>query len=391
MQTAQSMRNAKGDWTGLTPDLRGPADLVLVFGAPALMRDGSLHGEIQKRYPGAHIAGASTAGEISGRGVSDDTIVVTAVKFDGTRVKVVSEKVENAQGSFDAATRIAQKLNAPDLAHVLVFADGTNVNGTEVVRGLRNELPRKVATTGGLAGDGPRFEQTYVADDEGIATKRLVCVGLYGERIRAGYGSLGGWDPTGHARTLTKSEGNVLLEIDGRPALEVYKEVLGEHASGLPASGLLHPLLVQTPEADFVRTLVGVDAKRNSLTFAGDVPTGRRAYFMRANFDRLIQGAQGAASDSVAASVHQADLAILVSCVGRKLVLKERTQDEIDAVRKVVGKDAVLTGFYSYGEICPAAPGANCTLHNQTMTVTTLTELESSASAAAQSRAALQE
>jgi hypothetical protein len=60
--------------------------------------------------------------------------------------------------------------------------------------------------------------------------------------------------------------------------------------------------------------------------------------------------------------------------VGRRLVLRQRIEEEVEAVREVLGGAPVMTGFYSYGEISPLNPSARCALHNQTMTVTTLTE-----------------
>jgi len=108
------------------------------------------------------------------------------------------------------------------------------------------------------------------------------------------------------------------------------------------------------------------------MTFAGDMPEGQFGRLMKANFDRLVDGAHGAASAALAGA--KADLAILISCVGRKMVLKQRTEEEVEAVREVLGETTALTGFYSYGEICPVAPGASCELHNQTMTITTFSE-----------------
>ena len=111
------------------------------------------------------------------------------------------------------------------------------------------------------------------------------------------------------------------------------------------------------------------------MTFAGDVPTGCYARFMKANFDRLIDGAVGAARTSYeAVGSASPDLALLVSCVGRKLVLAQRVEEEVEGVRDVLGERTVLAGFYSYGEISPFTPHARCELHNQTMTITTLSE-----------------
>jgi hypothetical protein len=205
----------------------------------------------------------------------------------------------------------------------------------------------------------------------------VVACGLYGPAIRVGYASLGGWDPFGPERLITRSAGNVLYELDGRSALELYKQYLGEHAADLPASGLLFPLSLRT-SADatpVVRTILGVNEEDQSMTFAGDMPANAYARLMKANFDRLIDGAAGAARVSQhALGGGDPELALLISCVGRKMVLQQRVEEEVEGVRDVVGPRTVLTGFYSYGEISPFTPSARCELHNQTMTITTLSE-----------------
>jgi len=192
-----------------------------------------------------------------------------------------------------------------------------------------------------------------------------------------GFGSLGGWDAFGPERLITRSKENVLYELDGRSALDLYKNYLGDHARNLPSSALLFPLSVRAREKDapVVRTVLAIDETDQSMTFAGDVPVGAYARFMKANFDRLIDGALGAARSShQALGEGTAELAVLISCVGRKLVLKQRIEEEVEAVREVLGPDTVLTGFYSYGELSPFTPDARCELHNQTMTITTLSE-----------------
>ena len=261
--------------------------------------------------------------------------------------------------------------------HVLVISDGLKVNGTELVRGLVKHLPPGVAVTGGLAGDGARFEQTLVCLDGLPEAETIAVIGFYSSRLHVGYGSLGGWDPFGPERLITRAKGNVLYALDGQSALALYKQYLGEHAADLPASGLLFPLSLRTKDRKsvVVRTILAVSEAEQSLTFAGDVPEGAYARLMKANFERLIDGAIGAAQTSYEAiGAHSPDLAILISCVGRKLLLKQRTEDEVEGVRDILGEHTTMTGFYSYGEICPAAPLGNCELHNQTMTITTFAE-----------------
>jgi hypothetical protein len=261
--------------------------------------------------------------------------------------------------------------------HVFVLSDGLKVNGSDLVNGLSRHLPGNVSITGGLSGDGECFKETLVLWDEPPEVGTVAALGFYGTNLKVGYGSLGGWDPFGPERLITRSRDNVLYELDGKSALDLYKQYLGEHAKDLPATGLLFPLSLraQMGETAVVRTILSINEEEKSMTFAGDVPQGAYARLMKANFDRLIDGSVGAAKTCYEAIGCQSpDLAILISCVGRKLVLKQRVEEEIEGVRDVLGDRTVLTGFYSYGEISPFSVSGKCELHNQTMTITTLSE-----------------
>lgn len=358
--------------------------LILVFGSTALLSDSSHFLAIRSAFPGGLIVGCSTAGEIHGTHVSDDTLVVTVVNFEHTRLHLSQAHIADASQSFAVGLSLAQSLPTDELVHVLVFSDGLNVNGTALVRGMRDGLPPNVEVTGGLSADGASFQKTLVCANAVPAPSQVAVVGLYGPHIKVGYGSLGGWDPFGPERKITRSQGNVLFDLDRKPALELYKRYLGEHAAGLPATGLLFPLALRYPETDggtngayssVVRTILSIDEAHNSMTFAGDMPEGGYVRLMKANFERLIDGASGAAKISAKPlQDRSAQLALLISCVGRKLVLKQRVEEEVEGVRDVLGGRAVFTGFYSYGEISPHMAGDACELHNQTMTITTFFE-----------------
>ena len=387
METEQRCWTRAGGWR---PASAGPvarsAQLVLVFGATAVLQDRQVIESIRKFYPAAHILGCSTAGEICGAQVSDDSLVATAIHFEHTHVRTAQVSLDANFGSQAAGEFLAQLLphsvgaeaggTEEKLAHVLVLSDGLSVNGSSLVRGLIKHLPKGVAITGGLAGDGARFGETLVFRGDIPDKGAIAAVGLYGSRLKVGFGSLGGWDPFGPERLVTRSEGNVLYELDGRPALGLYKQYLGEHAKGLPATGLLFPLSVRvTPnETPLVRTILAVDEQQQSVTFAGDVCEGAHARLAKATIDRLVDGAVGAARASCPASSVAPELAILISCVGRKLVLKQRVEEEVEGVRSILGEQAAMTGFYSYGEIAPFSLGERSELHNQTMTVTTFAE-----------------
>jgi len=366
--------------TGWVADLQQiPADtaqLVLLFGDTLVLSDVSLLHQIRSRFPAALVVGCSTAGEICGTEVCSDSLVLTAVSFAATRVRGAVIRLGEAEGSEQAGARLAQGIEKDGLVHVLVLSDGLRVNGTDLVRGLVRHLPPQVSVTGGLAGDGDRFKNTCVVWNGEVINGAIAAVGFYGDSLEIGYGSLGGWDPFGPERLITRSRGNVLYELDGQSALELYRKYLGEHASGLPATGLLFPLSLRSDIDDtpVVRTILAINEEEQSMTFAGDMPEGTYARLMKANFDRLIDGAVGAAERSTKGLHSAPDLALLISCVGRRMILKQRTEEEVEGVRDVVGKKAVLTGFYSYGELSPFAPGEPCALHNQTMTVTTFAE-----------------
>lgn len=378
MKVEQAKWNAVKGWEPkFAPQIGESAQLVLLFGSTSIMKEQQLFEDIKKAYPRAYLFGCSTSGEICGTQVQDDSLVMTAVHFEATSLKGACVDIGDTGDSFKAGRELAGRFEPDGLRHVFVLSDGLNINGTELVKGMTDAFPTKeIIITGGLSGDGDRFQETYVVWDGTSRKKTVAAIGFYGDSLKTGYGSLGGWDPFGPERLVTKSKANVLYELDRRPCLELYKKYLGDHAAGLPATGLLFPLSLRTYDGEerIVRSILGINEEEQSMTFAGDLPEGSYARLMKANLDRLVDGAIGAAKISWPNQGSSPDLAILVSCVGRRLVLKQRIEEETEGVHDALGVDAFMTGFYSYGEISPFKPGAPCALHNQTMTVTTFAE-----------------
>ncbi len=350
--------------------------LALVFGNVEMMEKPELRDSLKKLAPAnCTLIGCSTAGEISNKGVSDHSLVLTAVNFESTNVQVARTKVPAMEKSAEAGADLARKLKQPELKAVIVFSKGLEINGSALVKGLQQELGPDVLITGGLAGDDVRFQKTLTLVNGEACGDEVVAIGLSGASTRVLSGTNGGWQPFGPVRRVTRAEGNVLFELDNRPALSIYKEYLGEHAKNLPASALLFPLAILKNDRDssgLIRTILGVDEKQQSLTFAGDIPNNGIVRLMYAPDDAIIDGARGAAENIFAPA--SGGLAILISCVGRKLVLGQDVDEEVEAVREVLGEGATFTGFYSYGEICPEEKGGACHLHNQTMTITYISE-----------------
>jgi hypothetical protein len=370
-----TFRYADGAWSEPFPELDSDRTLVVAFAAPAYAERADVLAELAAAFPRSVLLGCSTSGEIQQARVHDDSVAVAAVRFASTRVRRARAALTSPDGSFAAGAALAGELAGSGLRAVLVLSEGVHVNGSQLVRGLSAHVPEHVVITGGLAGDGARFAKTWVLGSDGPEAHAVVAVGLYGDQLRITHGSQGGWDAFGPERRITASSGNVLYALDGRPALELYKAYLGERAAELPSSALLFPLAVRdsmNATASVVRTVLSVDETTQSMTFAGDIPTWHYAKLMRANFDRLILGARGAGQAALGDHAGPT-LSIAISCVGRRLVLGERTDEEIEAALDTLPAAAQQIGFYSYGEISPHATG-RCDLHNQTMTLTVLSE-----------------
>jgi hypothetical protein len=315
----------------------------------------------------------STSGNILGEEVLDDCIVASILFFEKTRIKTTLSNILTLESSHEAGLVIGSILNEENLNHVLVFSDGNKVNGSELVKGLNEVL--NVSITGGLAGDDARFEKTVVGLNNTPIEGNIVGIGLYGTHLKVGYGHLGGWDVFGSERLITKSKGNVLYELDGKSALELYKNYLGEKAKELPGSALLFPLGMRVTPGDplLTRTILSIQPD-GGMVFAGDLPEGSTVQLMKANFEKLIDASASAAEQSLEKLGSESEFALLISCVGRKLVLGQRIEEEVEAVRDVLGQTPAITGFYSYGEISTVLNTPNCELHNQTMTITVLRE-----------------
>ena len=380
MQTEQLTWNADKGWQS-GADICRDAQLVLYFGIRDALATEAWYSELRGRYPKAHLVGCTSGGQIQRSGISEIGISAIAVRFAATRLCIATASVVESSQSRAYGDALGRQLYHEDLVGVFVLSDGLNVNGSELVRGLLAALPSTVRVSGGLAGDGARFAQTRVGADALPQPLTIAAIGFYGSAVRFSCGSGGGWDTFGVARRVTRSNGNELFELDGKPALDLYERYLGEEAQGLPGTGLLYPLKIwdpQRPSHDVVRTVLAINRQARSMTFAGDIPQGSKAQLMRGEFTGLAGGATEAASQAAVTQARcgaQGGFAVLVSCIGRRLLMGQRIDDEIQAVREILPAELPQLGFYSYGEIAPHSVSGVCELHNQTMTVTLISEV----------------
>lgn len=366
-------------WTNLAGECiqnKISADLVLCFGAKQILSAPDLYSKITAQFSSPQIAMCSTSGEIIETHVQDNTLVAVAFQFEKTKIKTSSVNVLDYKNSFEAAQSLIHDLPMLDLAYILVLSDGSLVNGSELVKGLNHSVDNKILITGGLAGDGANFKSTLVGLNNSPKQGLIVAIGFYGKDIVVTSGSKGGWDMFGPEKVITKSEENNLFELDDKNCLEIYKRYLGSEVDNLPSSALLFPLSVLLPgnKQPVVRTILGISEEEQSMTFAGDVPIGSKVRFMKANFDSLTSAAASSASQTLLKEGRHPDFSLLISCVGRKLVLGSRIEEEVESANDLFKGKTPLLGFYSYGEISPMLDEVSCALHNQTMTITSFYE-----------------
>lgn len=351
--------------------------LVLCFASTEILSDPSIYQTVKEKFKHAQIAMCSTAGEIFHDTVQEESLVAAAICFENTATETAQVNIRDFESSYDAGYALVRKLCIDDLTYVMVLSDGSLVNGSELVKGLNDGVESRILITGGLAGDGDKFNTTLVGLNEQPAQGSVVAIGFYGNHLKVVHGSNGGWQTFGLEKEVTLSAGNKLFELDSNNALDIYKKYLGQEADNLPGSALMFPLSVTIPGSPqpVVRTILGINHEENSMTFAGDIPTGSKVRFMKANFDMLTSSASVAAQNTLHQHADAPDFSLLVSCVGRKIILGPRIEEELEAVAESLGNATPFAGFYSYGEIAPFNGETDCQLHNQTMTVTSFYEL----------------
>ncbi|WP_031425255.1 FIST signal transduction protein [Flavimarina sp. Hel_I_48] len=349
--------------------------LVLIFGDRFLLENTTTIEKIKEEFPYENLVFGSTAGEILGKKISEDSIVVTAVQFDNSSFEIKTANIkEYDKDAIELGKHLISELSQDDLKHVFILSEGSFVNGSDLLEGLESG-ENNFCVTGGLCGDGPRFEKTLTGLNK-AEEGEVVVIGFYGENLEFSYASYGGWIPFGPERLVTKAEKNILYELDGQPALDLYSKYLGEKASELPQASLFYSLYLREEgkENRIVRTILNIDRDQKSMILAGNMVQGSRVQLMMASTDALLQGASEAAQLAVKNRKKKSQLALLVSCVGRKLVLDQRAEEEIEEVINIIGEDLSITGFYSYGEIAPFYGEHASSLHNQTMTLTLISE-----------------
>ncbi|AUC82561.1 FIST signal transduction protein [Lacinutrix sp. Bg11-31] len=377
MKTLQIKKKKDQDWDYLSPKLELKKPLVLILGNRYMLEDTTIYKQVRDLFPDGHLVFGSTSGDITADVVDDESITITAIEFEKSTFQIKTSNVLNADlDSFKTGKYLVSEFPTDNLKHIFVISEGSFINGSQLTKGMNAATQNNTLITGGLCGDAARFEKTVAAYNENPKPGEIVAIGFYGDTFESTFSIHGGWTPFGPERIVTKSESNVLFELDGKPALDLYKKYLGDKSKELPGAALLYPLNVKSEgeKQSFVRTILNINEDNNTMILAGDIPENSKVQLMMTNVDNIANASERAARQALELRETKPQLALLVSCIGRKLVLDQRVEEEIEEVVNVVGKDTTICGFYSYGEIAPFHGETNCQLHNQTMTITLISE-----------------
>lgn len=379
MKTVQLKRQANSDFEYLSDNIDLKEPLVLVFGNRVLLQSSTIYNEIKALFPDGHIVFGSTSGDIISNTVTDNTLTITAIEFEKSSFLIKKANIIQSEGIIDShetGKQLIDQFPKENLKHVLVISEGSFINGSQLTIGMNSATQNTLLITGGLCGDDAKFEKTLTSYNENPKEGEIIAIGLYGDTLEVSFATNGGWAPFGPERIVTKSKDNILYELDGKPALDLYKTYLGEKAADLPGAALLYPLNVTFEDEDssIVRTILNINEEDNSMILAGDIPQNSRAQLMMTGMDNLVNAAESGAQQALKLRETSPELALVISCVGRKLVLDQRVEEEIEEVIEVVGEKATVCGFYSYGEIAPFNMEMNCQLHNQTIAITLISE-----------------
>jgi hypothetical protein len=359
METRLLTHRPEAGWSSPLPaGLDSARTLVAAFAPTAYAERDDFWASLAAAFPRSHVLSCSSVGAIAGEHVVDDTAVAVVVRFERVEVTSAAVPIQALEMSRRAGQKLGRALADGDPHTVIVVADGMHAQGSELVQGIAGALPAGTRIVGGMAGDG-----------------WVTAVALSGP-VEVGAAARGGWRAFGTARRVSRAEGNVVLELDGRPALAVYAEQLGDLARGLPAAAERFPLAVRVDAnegAELMRTVQAIDTDAQSLTCAGDVPQGALVRLARAGHEQLIDSAERAA---IAAKPRDGApvLALAISCASRREALGDLCDDEAAVAHAALPPGSTQLGFYAYGEIAPSARAA-CDLHNQAFSLVTLREL----------------
>ncbi len=360
----------------LIEQLGCPPQLVIAFASAEIDPAEALAG-LRAGLPEARIVGCSSYAEINSREALSGSLTAMGLCFpEGIEFQTFAHTT--GADPFEAGVSFAREVASFDPNLLILFPDGLAYNSTRLLLGIQSVLGQRFPIIGGIAADDARFERTYQFHDDRCLTAAVVGVALKG-RVEVVTAARCGWRPVGATRTATKVvDGNVLLELDGQPALSLYRQFLGERWAEMPSVGVEFPVGIvgggelgsQRMDGDgeilLLRAIKAIDEEQQAIVFGGDLPEGARVRMSRATKDDVIAGANEA-GDEVAARMPEPSFALVFDCMARKVALGPRYKEEVHHTFARLGAELPKVGFHTFGELSPVS---GVTMHHdETFTI----------------------
>lgn len=324
---------------------------------------------INEATGGVPVFGCSSSGEIINDLSKSKTVAVMVIASDTISFAAAAAEGPNPDG-FMLGQKIAKLVKEvageTPLKAMLMLTDSLTMNGGDAVRGAVEGMGPNVPIIGGAAGDDFQFIKTFQYVNSGTYSGSIAGMGLGGEGLALGLGARHGWMPIGLPMEVTRANGPVLYEVSGRPAVSVYEEYFEKKAEDLRKQPLAqvaitYPLGIKIEGRDeyLLRDPLTV-GEDGSITCSAEIPEGSKIRLMIGSRDRAIDAAKYAAErlmDDFKAQTASPKAVIAFNCIAREKLYSGRANEEIAEVRRIIGMDVPLIGFYTYGEIGPLDGG----------------------------------
>lgn len=323
---------------------------------------------INAAFPGIELIGCTSDGEASSVGAFSEESV-TFIAFASDTIIIKAGLGRNVSRDFDKAAKMAVEAalsalgETPKLTVSLVESYMTN--GAGFVRSLSSGFGDGVPVVGGFSTDQLRLKDTRQFFKNEVLTD-CAPVLVFGGPLLFSSSCESGYSPIGREGVITAAEGNIVRQIDMKPASEFYKKYLGDSV-GDPAEYSDYPLMVRENDEDehCIRSAIGIDGAEGGMVFLSEMRAGAKVRISEASRDMLIEGTRKSVLGAFEAYPgNEPAAALLFSCACRKRLLGTRTKEELAIVKSVVSDSLPICGFYTYGEIGPAGPGGRALFHN---------------------------
>lgn len=356
-------------------------DLALAFSSielafPTLLKTiGTYLGDVP-------IIGCSGAAIISDQGISKPGLVILLLDFsEDIYSNTACVREIKVRTSESAGEELADMLlyGFHDLRRDLsiIFCDGLIRESSNLISGLQKKLGKSFPLVGGFASDNLRFKKTYVYFNQELLSD-AVCGLLLGGKLNFGIGVKHGWRPLGKPRRVTKSYGNVVSEIDGAPAANIYEEYFASDIANLRKElkhiSILYPIGIYLPgEVEYLlRNLLSIQ-DNGYLVFQGNVPQGAQIRLMIGTKESCLLATQQALAEvKKGLAGHKINFLLVFDSISRYILLGRQAEQELKIIKEALEPDTHIIGLYTYGEQAPlrAVSYQGMTyLHNQTITI----------------------